>query len=71
MTRDNREQAPPKTKMSSMAASNRTESKPPVVGPVPQTPSSAKQETKSKVMITGDDILIEYVQRLVKALAGK
>jgi hypothetical protein len=31
--------------------------------------SSRPDATKQKVMITGDDILIEYVQRLVKQLA--
>jgi len=30
--------------------------------------TSAKSQNSSKIMITGDDILIEYVARLVKAL---
>jgi hypothetical protein len=32
-------------------------------------PTPVMSKEKSKVMITGDDILIEYVQRLVKTLS--
>jgi len=67
-TRETRDASQPKLEVKAPTQQTTTPSTTQSQAPTTPTSAAPKQTDKSKVMITGDDILIEYVQRLVKTL---